>query len=81
MLTRQKLPSWIEEQAASLCTMSQSLSNGPGEFAFPASICEGVDAVFLSLLHAIESGDDGLRIIAKTLVCGERSAKACPFSL
>ena len=81
MWTRQELPSWIEEHAASLCTISQSLSKGPGDSVLRASICEGVDAVFLSLLHAIESGDDELWTIAGTPVCGERPARARPFSL
>ncbi len=67
MLTRQKLLSWLEEQVAELCTMLQALSDRPADRTLRTGICEGVDAVFLSLLFAIESGDDDLWPIAKKL--------------
>ena len=72
ILTRQKLLSWLEEQVAGLCSLLQALSDRPADRALQASICEGVDAVFLSLLHAIESGDEELWAIVKELT-GDRS--------
>ena len=68
MLTRQKLLSWLEDQVANLCTMLQSLSDRPDDRALRTTICEGVDAVFLSLHYAIESDDDELWPMAKKLV-------------
>ena len=68
MLTRQKLLSWLEDQVANLCTMLQSLSDRPDDRALRTTICEGVDAVFLSLHYAIESDDDELWSMAKKLV-------------
>ena len=68
MLTRQKLLSWLEDQVANLCTMLQSLSDRPDDKALRTTICEGVDAVFLSLHYAIESDDDELWLMAKKLV-------------
>ena len=73
MLTRQKLLSWLEDQVADLCGMLQALPDRPDDRALRTSICEGVDAVFLSLLHAIESGDDELWPIVRTLT-GDRSS-------
>ena len=58
MPTRQKLLSWLEDQVASLCTMLLSLSDRPDDRALRTTICEGVDAVFLSLHYAIESDDE-----------------------
>ena len=72
MLTRQKLLSWLEEQVADLCGMLQALPDRPDDKALQTSICEGVDAVFLSLLHGLESGDDELWPIVRTLT-GDRS--------
>ena len=68
MLTRQKLLSWLEDQVADLCAMLQSLSDRPDDRALRTTICEGVDAVFLSLHTAIESDDDELWSMAKKLV-------------
>ena len=48
--------------------MLQSLSDRPDDGALRTTICEGVDAVFLSLHYAIESDDDELWPMAKKLV-------------
>lgn len=68
MLTRQKLLSWLEDQVADLCTMLQALPDRPDDRALRTTICEGVDAVFLSLHYAIESDDDELWPMVKKLV-------------
>ncbi len=52
--------------------MLQSLSDRPDDRALRTTICEGVDAVFLSPHTAIESDDDELWSMAKKLV-GDRS--------
>ena len=68
MLTRQKLLSWLEDQVADLCTMLQALPDRPDDRALRTTICEGVDAVFLSLHYAIESDDDELWPMVKKLI-------------
>ncbi len=69
MLTRQKLLSWLEEQLAGLCEALQEL---PQHDNLRASVCEGVDAVFLQLLDAVEDGDRHDWATAKELT-GDRS--------
>lgn len=69
MLTRQRLLCWLEEQLAALC---QALQEVPQHDNLRASVCEGVDAVFLQLLDAVEDGDSHDWTTAKELT-GDRS--------
>lgn len=72
MLTRQRLISWLEEQVAALCEALQELDDQTARGTLRTSICEGVDAVFLSLLDAIDTGDEDFWTFAKELT-GDRS--------
>ena len=72
MLTRQKLLSWLEEQLATLCEALQALDDQPARGTLRTSLCEGIDAVFLSLLHAIDTGDEDFWTFSKELT-GDRS--------
>ena len=73
MLTRQILVSWLEGQVAALCEALLELDDKTASGALRTSICEGVHAVFLSLLEAIDTGDEDFWAFAKTLT-GGRSA-------
>ncbi len=69
MLTRQRLFSWLEEQTAGLCEALQEL---PQHDNLRGTVCEGVDAVLLQLLDAVEDGDRHDWATAKELT-GDRS--------
>ena len=67
MLTRQKLLYWLEEELTVLC---ETLQNSDGQLAGDSlriSVREGIDAVLLILLDALENGDEDSWAIAKNL--------------
>ena len=71
ILTRQKLLRWLERELATLCEKLRELPEHSGLGDFRTSVCEGADAVFQSLLHAIETRDRHFWAVAKQLV-GDR---------
>ena len=73
MATRQKLLFWLEEQLGVLCEALLVLPDSPARGAdLRTSICEGVDAVLLSLIHAVETGDEEFWTYSKVLA-GDRA--------
>ena len=50
----------------------QALDDQPARVTLRTSLCEGIDAVFLSLLHAIDTGDEDFWTFSKELT-GDRS--------
>ena len=67
MLTRQKLLFWLEEQLAVLCEALQELNEKSALHSLRTSFTEGIDAVLLSMLHAVETGDKDAWKLAKKL--------------
>ena len=57
LLNRQKLLSWLADATAVMCLALPQLGKQPTMEQFQVSICEGVDAVFISLDGAMESDD------------------------
>ena len=72
MLTRQKLLFWLEEQLAVLCGALQELNEQSALHGLRASFTEGIDAVLLSMLHAVETGDKDAWKLAKKLTGNRR---------
>ena len=72
MLTRQKLLGWLEEQVAALCESLRELPEQSDLGNLRASLCEGTDAVFQSLIHAMRSRDREAWALARELA-GDRS--------
>lgn len=72
MLTRQKLLVWLEEQVAVLCEALGELPERSDLGALRTSLCEGTDAVFQSLIHAMRSRDREAWALARDLA-GDRS--------
>ena len=71
--TRQKLLGWLEEQMATLCEALRELPDPPARGGtLRVSICEGVDAVLLSVLEAVETGGEDRWMYLKELT-GDRS--------
>ena len=60
-LTRHNLLSWLEERVTDLCDELQRARDYPPLGTLRTSIVEGVDAVFLVMLHALETGGEGFR--------------------
>ena len=67
MLTRQKLLFWLEEQLAVLCGALRELNEQSALHGLRTSFTEGIDAVLLSMLHAVETGDKDAWKLAKKL--------------
>ena len=67
MLTRQKLICWLAEQLQTVCEGLQMLPDTPSCNNLRTSICEGVDAVLLSLLLSLETGDEDYWMYMKEL--------------
>ena len=67
MLTRQQLLCWLAEQLQTMCEALQVLPGTPSCNNLRTSICEGVDAVILSLLHSLETGDEDFWMYTKEL--------------
>ncbi len=67
MLTRQKLICWLAEQLQIMCEGLQMLPDTPSCNNLRTSICEGVDAVLLSLLLSLETGDEDYWMYMKEL--------------
>ena len=72
MLTRHKLLGWLEEQVAVLCEALRELPEQSDLGALRTSLCEGTDAVFQSLIHAMRSRDREAWALARELA-GDRS--------
>ncbi len=72
MVTRQKLLFWLEEQLAVLCGALRELNEQSALHDLRTSFTEGIDAVLLSMLHAVETGDkDAWKLVKK--LTGNRS--------
>ena len=71
MLTRQKLLRWLEKEVAALCEMLRELPEHSDLGDLRTSVCEGTDAVFQSLLHAMETEDRHYWAVTKQLA-GDR---------
>ncbi len=72
MSTRQKLLSWLEEQVATLCEALRELPDLPARGGtLRVGICEGLDAVLLAVLDAIETGGEDRWMYMKELT-GDR---------
>ena len=56
-IARHRLLSWLEERLADLCEALQGVSGHPTLGNLRSSLVEGVDSVFLVMLHALETGD------------------------
>ena len=69
LLIRQSLLVWLEEHLAALCAALLQLNDGS---SLRASIVEGVDAVLLCLIEAVETDDDELWNYVRSLTA-ERS--------
>lgn len=72
MLTRQKLLGWLEEQTGALCEALGQLPEQSDLDDLRANLCEGTDAVFQSLIHAMRSQDREAWALARELA-GDRS--------
>lgn len=72
MLTRQKLLFWLEEQVAALCESLRGLPEKSELGGLRVSLCEGTDAVFQSLIHAIRTDDRDTWVLA-TGLAGDRA--------
>ena len=71
--TRQKLLCWLEEQMATLCVALRELPDQPARGGtLRVNICEGVDAVLLSVLDAVETSSEDRWMYLKELT-GDRS--------
>lgn len=55
MVSRHKLLSWMEDAVGGMCEGLMDLGDHPALKKFRSDICEGVDAVFLSVIDAMES--------------------------
>ena len=73
MMSRQKLLSWVENAVAAMCDALLELKDRPGLEKFRTDICEGMDAVFLSVADAMETEDEVSWSIAAQLL-GDRGA-------
>ena len=71
LMSRQKLLSWLEDALAAMCEALLGLADQPVLEEFQSSIREGVDSVFLSLVDAIEAGDESTWYLASRLT-GDR---------
>ena len=74
MISRLRLLSWMENAVGAMCKALLDLNNRPGLEKFSNDICEGVDAVFLSVNDAMESGDEVSWTMAASLI-GDRRAQ------
>ena len=72
MLTRLKLLAWLEEQVGALCEALRELPDRSDLGNLRANLCEGTDAVFQSLIHAMRSRDREAWALARELA-GDRS--------
>ena len=72
-LTRQKLLTWLEEQSADLCAELQGTAEYPALGNLRTSLVEGIDAVFLIMIHSLESRHEDLRPFVRQLT-DDRSA-------
>ena len=71
--TRQRLIRWLEEQVGALCDALGKMPDAPSHVAtLRTSLCEGVDAVLLSMVHGLEAGDEELWTYTRELA-GDRS--------
>ncbi len=73
MMSRLKLLSWMEREVGAMCKVLLELNDRPGLEKFRDDICEGVDALFLSVHDAMESGDEVSWTVAAQLI-GDRRA-------
>ena len=67
MLTRQKLLCWLADLLQIMCEGLQMLPDTPSSNNLRTSICEGVDAVLLSLILSLETGDEDFWMYTKEL--------------
>ena len=74
MLSRLKLLSWMESAVRAMCQDLLDLNDRPGLENFRDGIREGVDAVFLVVKDAMESGDEVSWAMATQLI-GDRSSQ------
>ncbi len=73
MMSRQRLLSWMDNAVGAMCKALLDLSDRPGLEKFRDDICEGVDAVFLSVNAAMESGDEVSWALASQLIGNRRA--------
>ena len=66
-LVRHKLLSWLEERLAELCAALQDTTDPPILGNLRTSLVEGVDTVFLVMLHALETGDEDIHLTLRQL--------------
>ena len=71
MMNRLKLLSWMENAVGAMCESLLEVKQRPGLEQFCGGVCEGVDAVFLSVGEAMESEDELSWSIAEQLI-GDR---------
>ena len=74
MISRLKLLSWMESAVGAMCKVLLDLNDRPGLEKFRDGIREGVDAVFLAVNDAMESGDEISWTMATQLI-GDRRAQ------
>lgn len=72
LVNRQKLLTWLEEAMATLCETLSERSDRPELGSFKASVCEGVDGVFLCMIEAMESGDEQSWVVVSRLTGSRR---------
>ncbi len=73
MISRLKLLFWMESAVGAMCKALLDLNDRPGLEKFRNDICEGVDAVFLSVNVAMESGDEVSWTMAAQLIGDRRT--------
>ena len=71
MMSRHKLLSWMENAVGAMCEALLELKDRPGLEKFRADICEGVNAVFLSVADGMASEDEVCWNVAARLI-GDR---------
>ena len=74
MMSRLKLLSWMESEVGAMCQVLLEVKDRPGLERFRGDICEGVDALLMSVIHAMESGDEASWTMAAQLI-GDRRAQ------
>jgi len=73
MMSRLKLLFWMENAVGAMCKALLDLNDRPGLEKFRDEICEGVDAVFLSVNDAMKSGDEFSWALAEQLIGDRRT--------
>ena len=72
ILARQRLITWLEEELGDLCNTLRQLSNEGVTAQFRTTLSEGIDAVVLTIVHAMTSQEADDWSIARD-VTGDRS--------